>query len=153
MKYLFKGKRKDNNEWVEGYLIQDIDSVFIVENCSINASGYLEGNIHEIDPETICRCTGYDAENGAVWEHEIIEFTIWWCDGNERDSILRGEVVYSPHNMSFQLRGIRNQEWLRHTGYNENDNFLTPFSELNFTEADIKILGNIFDNPELLEVK
>ena len=40
---------------------------------------------------------------------------------------------------------------LEHTGYKKSDEFYMPFSELNFDYADFKILGNIHENPELLE--
>ena len=69
-----KGKRKDNGEWIYGYLVVrnvgvDKQSYRIVNfNVSPNPEGFV------IDPDTLCRCTGIRDKNAKlIFEHDIIK--------------------------------------------------------------------------------
>ncbi len=91
-----------------------------------------------------------DVEGKEVYEGDIVNFTYWWFDGNIAESTLTGTIVYSDHSMSFQLKGVKNKEWQQHTGYENDAEYLTPFSELNFDGSDFEVIGNIYETPELL---
>lgn len=111
----------------------------------------LNGMIY-VDPETVGQFTGFNDESDQnIYDGDIVQFTYWWFDGNVAESLLTGTIVYSDACMSFQLKGVKNKEWERHTGYENDNEYLTSFSELNFEEADFKVIGNIHENPELLE--
>lgn len=70
-RYLFKGKRTDNEEWVRGNLIYTFTGTpYIVAEYDhiINLI-----NIDEVDPATICQCTGLKDKNGnMIWENDIM---------------------------------------------------------------------------------
>lgn len=141
-RYLFKAKRIDNGEWVEGHYItneKDPNHAYI---------GYLfgvvDGMVHDTDiveviPSTICQCTGLKDKNGKlIWENDVIATD---C-GNAR-------VMYSndpsPYENSFYVgfevifENITDNENYRHDlGY-----------WIKF--RGFEVIGNIFDNPELLE--
>lgn len=137
-KILFKAKRKDwrklpKEEWrVEGYYVfcRKCHYILPVVNEII---GYDEREDEwiEIDPDTICQYTGLTDKNGQkIWENDI-------CDTFENDSkeMLRNVVkfedgcfkVFKKHYLSM------------HLDYYE--------------ESDLKVVGNIFDNVDLLEVE
>lgn len=112
-----------------------------------------EGATHTLGLSTVrlLQCTGQtDSEGTDLYEGDVIQFSYWWFDGAERESLLTGVIVYSKDHMSYQMKGVKNKEWQEHTGENDDDH-LTPFSELNFQESDFRSLGNIHQNPELLE--
>lgn len=94
--------------------------------------------------------TGLLDGNGVeIYEGDIVEFTYWWFDGNPAESLLTGEIIYAADCMSFALKGIKNNEWLRHVG---GDSDTTAFAFFNFNEADFSVIGNIHEHRELIEV-
>jgi len=106
-----------------------------------------------VDPDTLGQFTGrHDRDGSEIYEGDMVLFTWWWFDGQERDSELTGTIVYSEENMSFQLKGVKNAEWERFMGFENDREYLTPFSELMFEDADFRVVGNIHDNPELLTI-
>jgi uncharacterized phage protein (TIGR01671 family) len=96
----------------------------------------------------IMQFTGLKDCNGVdIYEGDIVDFTLWWFDGNVAESHLIGSIVYTPNCMSYSLAGIKNKEWLTHIG---GDSDIQPFSEFNFDEADFEVIGNIHETPELI---
>lgn len=136
-RFLFRAKRVDSGEWVEGNLITD------EHNPNICFVGYLfamdeSGNVHDtdiakVDPSTICQCTGLKDKNGKlIWEGDICII---------RDGILDEEDGY------FRLDWDIDRAMFEFEGPGLCVNFDNVYG------YECEVVGNIFDNPELLEVQ
>lgn len=127
---LFKAKRKDNGEWVEGYYRADpdLDRYFI---CGWEY-GYSENGIErepfdeEVYPSTLCQYTGLTDKN--IWENDIVR--------NEKGDI--GLVQWFEEHAAFMI-------------WNKTKNCVCYLAENDFSK--IEVIGNIFDNADLLEVE
>lgn len=132
-RYLFKAKRLDNGEWLEWDVIAGIP-----ENVSILA-------------DTICQCTGLKDKNGKlIWENDIVkkEFYI------DYDSVYQEEYVTSVISKKYVgTVKFEHFAWVVET-FNDKLKCILPICELSEHSEDIKhfeVIGNVFDNPELLE--
>lgn len=162
-RYLFKAKRKDNGEWEIGSLIILPNGKYEIANGCTNPPDsdpmWKKCVItHEIDPSTICQCTGLKDKNGKlIWENDIAELFGY-----------RGVIKYACGGFGIGYR--KNIDWeeiqsniMRVTGCEnilyacENDNYISLWEIYwNFNDEDdsvntVEVIGNIFDNKELLE--
>ena len=138
-RYLFKAKRLDNGEWVEGYLVQTAESSYIVVPYK-HSTICGEGSVIEIDSTTICQCTGLKDKNGnLIWENDILHngnyFVVKWNAPCARFDI----VLNNSHNIPMGKWEPMICDW------KTND-----FKEYK-KAVDYEVIGNIFDNKELLE--
>mgnify|MGYP000246599353 CR=1 FL=1 len=64
---LFKAKRKDNGEWIQGYYYQIWQQGYILWGMINNMPDMVE-----VNPDTLCQCTGLTDERGQkIWENDI----------------------------------------------------------------------------------
>lgn len=135
-RYLFRGKRIDTGEWIVGSLLvdkqQDIDTGEQIEITGIYPSEYKDF-AKKIDPSTICQCTGRNDKNGKlIYENDIM--VAYYDEEN-------------PEHGTYAMVIWREYGWV--TVENNSDD-LCPLDD--FTIKHFYVVGNIFDNPELLEV-
>ena len=141
-RYLFRAKRIDNGELIEGFLIFEKDRAFIahrvcevIHSYSKAGKEYGFGNFIEVDLSTICQCTGFSDEDGKkIFDGDIVGFID--CTSTENgysEHYCMGRVLWDEETGSFQVT-----ERLSAESYEVLD-------------GGCKVLGNMFDNPELLE--
>ena len=146
-RYLFKGKRLDNGEWVQGALFNGESHCIIGQE--IKFSPYTEHECkivgYEVDRDTICQCTGLKDKNGKlIWEGDIILFQRDNddCPFTNKDTKKRlGKVFYKGFRTTFAI-GI---------GKNGSGSINDDLWKYVQNGNRVEVIGNKFDNPELLE--
>lgn len=127
---LFKAKRKDNGEWVEGQYVY-ITNPLTEDGKPIKHLICNGTNIFNdlIDPDTLCQYTGLTDKNGKkIWENDIVR--------NGKGDI--GVVQWFEEHAVFMI-------------WNKTKHHVYYLAENDFSKIEID--GNEFDNPELLEVE
>ena len=142
---LFRGKRTDNGEWVEGYYeagyVEEVGLVHYIWALDHNEQ---MGELFYIYPETVGQFAGITDANGKkIFEGDIVK-THYANTANKADFI--EEVVF---------RGCKFCAMAKLSGGGRM--FITLFDGTPHVSADktfymdrVEVIGNIHDNPELL---
>ena len=131
---LFRGKQIDNGEWVEGYYVKALDmydkKIHAIFDIATTFYSFGETSGFElVNPETIGQYTGFTDKNAKkIFEGDIVK--------GRRDYELY-EIVYDGEEEGGWSLGIQHEPVYSIGGANSKQ---------------YKVVGNIFDNPELLEV-
>jgi uncharacterized phage protein (TIGR01671 family) len=149
---LFRAKRLKNREWIEGFYFyrewecgNKVDKHFIVgETNAFHSYQY------EINPTTLSQFTGWkDRHENRIYENDIVEiatytglsekYLIWWNrEMSMTEAILingissNGTDYYNHKSCDYETFCVMMQD---------------PWGDF----GDIKVIGNLFDNPELIE--
>lgn len=133
---LFRGKDSITKSWVYEALVQQQDDplkekAFIISYSNYQFGDFSEAVMHEVDPETVGQCTGFGDKNGnKIFEGDIVSI----C--NSKTFFF---IVYWNHAVkSFILKSTVN-------GVNGIDCNILDSTQ------DIEVIGNIYDNPELIK--
>lgn len=134
---LFRGKRVDNGEWVFGSYVfeprrkgafgQTISELDRERHYIVSKKNY---EFWEVLPKTVGEYTGLTDENGKrIFEGDIVTYIGEVCI-----------VKWDDDTAKFVL---------------ENENLVCDFEEVwcNRFKLKIEVIGNVHDNPELLEVE
>ena len=132
-RHLFKAKRKDNGEWVFGGLSYcDETNAYFITNMGKDHISYI-GFQQEVDSNTICQCTGLEDKNGKlIWENDIMVAHI---DDSFPEDATYTRVVWNNNGFCTKEQGSED---------------ILPLDK--FEQEYFEVCGNLFDNPELLEV-
>lgn len=138
---LFRGKRKDGNEWVEGYYsiatICTISNTYLAPVIWKCPHGIYDTRHYEILPETRGMYTGLTDKNGKkIFEGDIVK-DYFENQENEYDydCFDSGRVFWNHSTSQF----LRTSKWF--------PDDCAPLQE----HREYEVIGNIHDNPELLE--
>ena len=136
-RWLFKAKRADNGEWVQGYLYGIWEKRYILWGMTNDVP-----NMIEVDPTTICQCTGMKDKNGKlIWENDIVK---------DLFSDACAQIKYGSYQSCFDSTktehvgfyvdwsGKCTKRYRKDLGY-----------WINMVNAEV--IGNIFDDPELIK--
>jgi uncharacterized phage protein (TIGR01671 family) len=139
-------KAKTNNGWVEGMLANK-NGKYYISNSSGSPFAY------EVFPDTICRFTGRCDKNGKkIWENDVL-----MCHGNPKDlakavfgefgvrDIETGSIVDKVTGWHYEI--IPTDEISRCEPFC----WSMPLTEYYIDRCEMEVVGNIFDNKELLQ--
>ena len=150
--YLFRGKRVDNGEWVEGYLIQR-NKTYIATVESINymvvSTSYMASiELVEVITETVGQCTGLKDKNGKlIFKDDVLKgFSYPFLFDEEHNYY--AIVVWFEDSAAFGIYTIKNPESKVRGISSGNTEYMSEWDSNNW-----EIIGNIHDNPELTEVE
>lgn len=141
---LFRAKRVDNGEWVEGYLFDDgmaeVEHYFVgrivvepYKGTACDDWDITGIDFCEVNPETICQYTGKSDEDGEkIFEGDIVGFIdLYSTESGYSESSCLGEVIWSKEECCFHVTNRLSAE---------------SWEVLD----ECKVVGNVFDNKELL---
>ena len=139
-RYLFKAKRIKDGQWIEGYLIYSFTGVpfIITEYDHILAIVARD----EIDPETICQCTGLKDKNGRlIFENDIVK---------DLFSDTAAPIRYGSYQSCFDSTKVEHVGFYVDWSGKYNKNYRKDLGYW-IHMVDAELIGNTFDNPDLLE--
>ena len=141
---LFRAKRIDDGEWTEGYVFELQPGQYMICDAkqydrasTLPAGAFFRYCSHEIDPETLCQYTGLkDKKGNRIWEKDIVDASKEWWSAS------------GPAGHDCPLIEV---EWIDGiTGYEPFANYDCDCG-VYIDASGCEVVGNIFDNPELLD--
>ena len=137
---LFRGKRADNGEWVEGDLLQTRYHSGHIEYQIMPQT--LTAGVYRVLPETVGQYTGLTDKNGKrIFEGDIVKNN--WCFIYS-PSVVRFGEYFQQFNDDIHTKHIG--FYIEHSGKHMN----TCMHDLGYFANKCEVIGNIRDNPELL---
>lgn len=140
---LFRGKRKDTGEWAYGYFVSQGNETYIFEQAEVDKGIDLGGSLdccemREVIPESLGQYIGLiDRINNKVFEGDILEYRGMFRDAR-RIIIGYDAASYTYASVTRFFRDI----------YDPIDD-----NEYGVCIDTYEVVGNLHDNPELLEVE
>ena len=136
---IFRGKRIDNGEWVYGYYTKaryylnekEMHVIFAPDGEAFPRCEF--SDYEEVDPETVGQFTDLNDKNGRkIFEGDIVLFADFFTD-----EIHRGVVYWCDLAFWFDCTETEGDEGIYSLDY--------------ICANIVEVIGNIYDNPELLK--
>ena len=130
----FRGKDSITKRWVYGALVQQQDDLlkekaFIISYSNYQFGDFSEAVMHEIDANTAGQYTGFvDKKSKKIFEGDIVS-------------------IYNSKAFLFAVAWNDNHYILKCTTNGVSDNILNVIE----SPEDVEVVGNIYDNPELIK--
>ena len=122
---LFRGKNPVSSEWAYGSLVLEKNA--FDERLILAIISDADGNETLVNPETVGQYTGLkDLHGTRIFEGDVVKSIAAWC-------------VVEFENGGYGLRPFGKGKLIPIMGHG------------NFNENEVEVIGNVFDNPELLE--
>ena len=129
-RYLFRAKRCDTGEWVVGNYQRRFDLLGNEEHYIFCSKSHNDWEYVEVDPSTICQCTGLKDKNGQkIFDGDILEAHL---DDSFPEDVTRVSVTFENMKWCLVQKGM----------------IPDPFEKGEWKYWEV--IGNIFDNPELI---
>lgn len=141
---LFRGKRKSDGEWIFGNLLRtDDDGTCIIQN---HVSHNLLKN-YEVDPGSIGQYTGLaDKNGGKIFEGDILSCSHSRIKKGEDEQSFMPE--YEEYSRNYAVEFVNKGG---HCGYRcRNKSIHFALTSNTIYNHNVKVMGNLWDNPELL---
>ena len=136
-RFLCRGKRKDNGEWVDGNLVYTRTTTL-----GVVTEIYTLEMRYEVIPKTVGQYTGLKDKNGKkIFEGDIVKIT----DRNvcfETIAVIEFGNPNGLYNWGWQLKPLENKPFAIE---------ILHWVDMEDSGAFIEVIGNIHDNPELLQ--
>lgn len=133
---LFRGKRTDNGEWIYGYVNQQrgepiLDCMyeqinsddFYIYDYAAKIDAGIYGLLYKIIPETVGQFTGLTDKNGVkIFEGDIVDY-------------ISSDVIGNPKTGTIIVEDMTDYDTMIYLNHSD----------------ELQIIGNIHENPELLD--
>lgn len=156
-RYLYRAKRIDNGEWVEGFYFcmthpdgRHTHHFIIPLGTNLNLGTPIEKIQVEIDPSTLCKCTGFeDVRDQIIWENDVV--LLWDKEKEGCDDAGPYVVRWSKEHGKFEVKRP-----CCYTGYYPESatkvtTRIVEQEEFDFSgrTPQMVVIGNTIDNDEL----
>ncbi len=130
--------------WLHGpHEMASLDGINLLGE-TILFGGFLDGvSIKDLNDIIALQFTELKDKNGReIFEGDVVKFHYFGFNGSETDNNGAGEITYNSNLCCFMIRDLKDREI-----------YFSFDRTSHFEEPCIEVIGNIFDNPELLNSK
>ena len=139
--YICRAKRLDNGDWVEGYYVFDKVPLIVKDLRAMVREDVELVNIFAVKDGTVCRAVGRNDKNSrTIFEGDVVAYFGDW-KYVVRYGEFNGQVGLGYYyGIGFYIERI------------SDPTHRVPLSSVSCDNGEYEVVGNIYDNPELLAI-